>query len=83
MLFALRFCQSVEVSASWFLVFCQSVCVELVELVELVEPVELEELVELRELVELGELVELVDGSATLGDACREVAPFLFPWGFE
>ena len=43
-----------------------------------------------RELVELGELVdgelvelgELVDGSATLGDACREVAPFLFPWGF-
>ena len=42
------------------------------------------ELVELGELEdrELGELVELVDGSATLGDACREVAPFIFPWGF-
>ena len=55
--------------------FCQSVCVELVD----GELVELGELVDV-ELVELG---ELVDGSATLGDACREVAPFLFPWGFE
>ena len=75
---------------SWFL----SVCVELVELGELMdrELVELGELVdmelvELVELVELGELVDrelvkLVD-SATLVDACREVAPFLFPWGFE
>ena len=48
------------------------------ELVELGELVDVELVV--GELVELG---ELVDGSATLGDACREVAPFLFPWGFE